>query len=238
MISFAATAVSLAALAAGCGGGSTGTTGNVGGGGEGGSMVGPITPTSGPYEPLAVGASWTYHVNDKGVIYDKTSTVETQEDAGGPKAGTSAFRLRDTFPSESQLTWYQVDGDIVKRVHELALDSTGATKSEDWYDPYRLRIDTTAEHTVAGATYSNAFTQNHTSRSKPPTAQAQNDGWKVEGVDEPVAVPAGNFASLHLTRTDSIDGSSKSFWFVRGIGKVKEATSGGHSEELTSYHKP
>ena len=52
------------------------------------------------------------------------------------------------------------------------------------------------------------------------------------------SVPAGNFASLHLTRTDSSDGSTKSYWFVRGVGKVREATSGGHIEELTSYHQP
>ena len=31
-------------------------------------------------EPLAVGVSWTYHVNDNGVTYDKTTAVIATED--------------------------------------------------------------------------------------------------------------------------------------------------------------
>jgi len=227
------------ALAGGCGGGSTGASGAVHPGGTGGTTItGPIQETSGPYQPLAVNAAWTYHVDDKGVIYDKNSTVEAQEDAGGPKAGTMAFRWRDTFPSNGQLTWYVVDGDIVQRIHEIALDSTGANKSEDWYDPYRLRVDTTAEHMVVGATYTNTYVDHHTSRTKPATNDTLNDALAVDGVDEPVGVPAGNYKSLHLTHTDATDGSTKDYWFVKGVGKVREQTSSGHIEELTSFKLP
>jgi hypothetical protein len=232
-------ALAAAFAAGGCGGGSAGATGSVHPGDGGGTTVdGPIQETSGPYEPLAVGASWKFHVNDKGVIYDKTSTVETQEDAGGPKAGTMAFRLRDSFPNNEQLTWYVVAGDVVQRIHEMAMDTTGATKSEDWYDPFRLRVDGTAEHTAPGATFTNSYVDHHTSRSKPATDAMHNDGWKVDGVDEPVGVPAGNFKSLHVTHTDSSDGSTKQYWFVKGIGKVREETSSGHVEELTDHQHP
>jgi hypothetical protein len=227
-------AATAAAALGGCGstGGSSSGLNPNGSGGAGGS--GPVQPTDGPYEPLAVGVSWTYHVNDSGQIYDKTSTVEATEDAGGAFAGVSVFRVHDVFPTETQNTWYQVDGLVVKRLHDNAIDSSGIMKTEDWYNPYRLRVDETPEHLVAGATWTSTFTDSQTSRSKPPASPNKTDTWRVEGVDETVTVPLGTFHSLHVTRTDSSDGSTKSFWFVRGIGKVKESTSGGHNEELSS----
>src|SRR3954451_10793597 len=107
----------MAILGAGCGGSSpsaTGAGGSAGNGGSGGSTGGggtAVQTTSGPYQPLVVNATWTYHVNDKGLIYDKMTKFEAQEDLGGPKAGTMAFRMRETMPSESQLTWYHAEGD-------------------------------------------------------------------------------------------------------------------------------
>jgi len=223
-------------VAAGCGGGSDPSTMPVttgGGGNGGGGAPGPVQTTSGPYEPLAVGASWTYHVNDQGVVYDKVSTVESMEDAGGMFAGVTVFKVHDHFPAEDQNTWYQVDGLTVKRLHDDA--HTGATlKSDDWYSPYRLRVDETPEHLVAGASWSMGYMDTATKPPKPAMTTAQTDGWRVDGVDEVITVPLGTFLSLHLTRTDPVDSSSKSFWFVRGIGKVKEQTSGGHREELSA----
>jgi hypothetical protein len=48
-------------------------------------------------------------------------------------------------------------------------------------------------------------------------------------------VPAGTFNALKVTRTDTADGSTKTQWFVRGVGKVRELTANGHKEELTAY---
>src|SRR5262249_13613188 len=76
----------LAIGAAGCGGGSGSTTGmtttpyND-------ADAGPPTVTSGPYQPLTVGSTWTYHVDDQGVEYEKDSSVEALEDIGGMAAG-------------------------------------------------------------------------------------------------------------------------------------------------------
>src|SRR5262249_53979170 len=134
-------------------------------GGDGGG--GPVIPTSGPYQPLVVGASWTYHVNDKGVKYDKKAGFEAQEDLGGPKAGTSGFRMRQTLPATVQLTWYHQNGEVVVRDHEQSLDSGGNLKSEDWYDPYRLRVDESAAHLKAGASWTWTYNDTKTSRSKP-----------------------------------------------------------------------
>ncbi len=190
--------------------------------------------TSGPYEPLAVGVAWTYHVNDNGVAYAKTSTVQDTEDAGGPAAGITVFHLIDIFPADKQDTWYQVDGQVVKRLHDDDLDSAGNVKTDDWYSPFRLRVDETPEHTVAGATWSLTLTDTHTTTAKAATTTTKTDDWRVDGIDEPVTVPYGTFLSLHVSRTDPTDGSIKSFWFVRGVGKVKETNNTGHLEELTT----
>ncbi len=218
-------------VAGGCGSGSSGGGSLNGGGGNSG---GTPQKTSGPYEPLAAGVSWTYHVNDQGVTYDKTSTVKGTEDAGGPAAGITVFHLVDTFPADTQNTWYQVDGMVVKRLHDNDLDASGNVKTDDWYAPFRLRVDETPEHLVAGATWTVAFTDSHTSTTKAPTMTSKTDTWRVDGVDEPITVPYGTFLSLHLTRTDSTDAGTKSFWFVRGVGKVREQTGNGHIEELAN----
>jgi len=228
----------MAWMVAGCGS-SNGGGAQTGLGGAGGNAdAGPVQTTSGPYEPLALNGSWTYHVNDQGVTYDKVTSVQALEDVGGPFAGVLAFRTLDTFPSETQSTWYQVDGLLVKRLHDNSMTLAGALKGEDWYNPFRLRVDETPEHLVAGATWTLPFTDTSAGPNKPTVSITKTDSWKVDGVDEPVTVPAGTFLSLHLTRTDSSDGSTKSFWFVRGVGKVRESTSGGHDEVLASYQVP
>jgi hypothetical protein len=223
--------VLFAGVLGGCSG--SGSSGMVGADG-----TGAVQKTSGPYEPLAVNASWTYQVQDSGTTYQKVSAVEDTEDAGGPAAGITVFRLTDTFPSNSQTTWYQVDGNVVKRLHDNSLTGTGAVKDDDWYDPFRLRVDESPEHLVAGAAWTLQFTDNHTGSTKPPSSVQKTDQWHVDGMDEPVTVPAGTFLSLRVSRTDPNDGSVKSYWFVRGVGKVKENSSSGHLEELTSYQKP
>jgi hypothetical protein len=225
---------------AGCGSSNNGngqtTTGT--GGATGGADAGPAQITSGPYEPLAINASWTYHVNDQGVLYDKVTSVQALEDAGGAFAGVMAYRTMDQFPTETQSTWYQVDGLVVKRLHDNSMTLTGALKAEDWYSPFRLRVDETPEHLVSGATWTLPFTDASSKPSSPAVTVSKTDSWKVDGVNEPIVVPAGSFLSLHVTRTDSSDGSTKSFWFVRGVGKVRESTSAGHDEQLASYQMP
>lgn len=225
------------AIAAGCGptdGGSVVNTTPTNDGGLGGE----VQPTSGPYQPLVIGATWTYHVNDKGVKYDKSAVFEVEEDLGGPKAGTTGIRMRETFPATTQLTWYRQEGDLVVREHEQAMDVSNVLKSEDWYDPYRLRVDASPDHLVAGATWEWTYSNTHTSRSKPTATVSLTESWKVDAVDEPVTVTAGTFAALRLTHIDPSDGSTKTYWFVKGVGKVREETSAGHIEELASYQVP
>jgi hypothetical protein len=95
------TVVVVTACLAGCGGGSDtpGNTGTV--------DAGPPIVTSGPYQPLTVGSTWMYKVDDQGFKYDKTSTVESVEDMGGAKAGTMGYRVSENVKASKQLTWYE-----------------------------------------------------------------------------------------------------------------------------------
>jgi len=97
-VHFMIAAVAAAAVLAGCGGGNetpppTGTV-----------DAGPPMTTSGPYQPLTVGSTWTYKVDDQGFKYDKTSTVESVEDMGGTKAGMMGYRVVENVKAARQLT--------------------------------------------------------------------------------------------------------------------------------------
>jgi len=235
MIGFAMLAALFAMLlvgAGGCGGGSDTMTGP-----QTGDDVdaGPPTVTTGPYQPLTVGSTWSYHVDDQGVVYDKQSSVEAFEDMGGAIAGTMGFKVRETIKSSVQLTWYEVTATDVRRHHDQLTDTTGRMLSDEWYSPFLLRVDEAPEHLQAGATWTINYMKTKTTSSKPTETTSQTETWKVEAVDTVTAVPAGTFNALKITRTDTADGSVKTQWFVRGVGKVRERTGNGHFEELTAY---
>jgi hypothetical protein len=218
------------ACLAGCGGGNdmpppTGTV-----------DAGPPMTTSGPYQPLTVGSTWTYRVDDQGFQYDKTSTVESLEDMGGAKAGTTGYRVRENVKSAMQLTWYDQSGTEVRRHHDQFFDDQNRMLSDEWYSPFMLRVDEAPEHMQMGAAWSIDFVNTKTTSDKPTAMLNHTESWKVDGVDVVVGVPAGSFYSLQVTRTDVGDGAVKTMWFVKGVGKVKELTNAGHLEELTSYN--
>jgi hypothetical protein len=220
----------ITACLAGCGGGSdtlppTGTI-----------DAGPPMTTSGPYQPLTVGSTWTYKVDDQGFKYDKTSTVESLEDMGGSKAGTMGYRVRENVKAAMQLTWYEQVGSETRRHHDQFFDDQNRQLSDEWYAPYMLRVDEAPAHTTTGASWSIDFVNTKTTSSKPTAMLNHTETWVVDGVDVVVGVPAGSFYSLQVTRTDTGDGAVKTMWFVKGVGKVKELTNAGHLEELSSYN--
>jgi hypothetical protein len=232
-----ATATALLALLAiggvGCGGSGSGT----------GTMMtpyndadaGPPTITSGPYQPLTIGSNWTYHVDDQGVVYDKQSSVEALEDMGGIAAGIMGYRVRETIKASIQLTWYEQTATDVRRHHDELMDDQNRQLSDEWYAPYLLRVDESPDHLVAGATWTLDYMHTKTTSSKPTTTTSQAETWKVDGVDVVTATKAGVFNALRITRTDTADGSTKTQWFVRGVGKVRELTGAGHFEEVTAF---
>jgi hypothetical protein len=219
-------ALAAALVAAGCGSGGSGDPPGDGG---------PITPTSGPYQPLSVGTTWTYHVDDQGVVYDKQSSVEALEDIGGMAAGIMGYRVRETIKSSIQLTWYEVTATDVRRHHDQMLNG-GQLSSDEWYTPYLLRVDTSSDHLQANAAWTMTYMDTKTTSTKPTQTVTDTQNWHVDAVGTRVTVPAGTFAALQVTFTDKANGTStKTQWFVQGIGKVKEQTSAGHTELLTAY---
>ena len=120
----------LAAVFAGCGGTDLDT-----------NPGDPPLVTTGPYQPLVIGATWTYHVDDQGEVYEKQSSVMASEDMGGAKAGTMAFRVQENVKDKIQLTWFQATEHDVRRHHDQFRDSIGTITSDEWYEPYMLRID-------------------------------------------------------------------------------------------------
>jgi hypothetical protein len=228
--------VGAALLAAGCGatGAQTGMTGPLAADG-----AVPMT-TSGRFQPLAVGATWVYQVTDtNNVAYTKTSTVLAYEDVGGPFAGTMAYKISETVKSKTQFTWYQATPTDERRLHDQTVDAAGTLVDEDWYTPFDPRIDEAGDHLTAGATWPVAYTDAHTSKTKPPKTTTVNENWSNDAVGETVTVPAGTFSAMRITRTDaSAGGTSKTQWFVPGVGKVREQNNTGHLEVLTSYQLP
>jgi hypothetical protein len=186
--------------------------------------------------PMTVGSVWTYDVEDGATHTVKTQTCEVEEDVGGARAGITAFRLRTEKRStgglliESTVSWQSVDDALVKRYREQVFNEVGTMTTEEYYDPYKLRLDGNPEHTALGATWTVNYSE--TINDGPP--QQRSEQWSVEGVGVSVSTPAGDFDCLQVRRhAASGVGSDKTFYFAPSVGKVREE--GGQTEVLRSY---
>lgn len=222
------------ALAAGCGSGEPGD-------GEGTPTATPTatgTPTAGfvSYLPLKQGATWTWQTTDAddAEMGSKTSTVEARETVPG---GTiEVWRVRSVKEDgDYTISWQQDTGTQIVRHREEEYQVGDVKRSEESYDPGKLRIDVSPEKMVVGATWSTTFNETiYDAATGTTTTHARSDQWTVEALDESVSVPAGTFQCLRIRRIGTEAGQSdKTFWFAQGVGKVKEA--GGQEEVLMSY---
>lgn len=221
-------AVALAALV-GCGGGD-----------DAGADAGDDTtgcPPTGRYLDMPVGASFSYRVTDvgDGSVTAKVQTIAAVEDVGGAKAGTLANRVTTTKPSGMTISWQEDTGDTVIRHREQ--DQAGSTQTDEIYNPSKLRMDDTAAHTTAGATWSVAYDEVVTVGADPPVTVGKTEDWDVVAVDTMITVPAGTFCTIQVHRISKVGdtiGSDKNYWFTRGIGKIKEEGD-SQIEELVQY---
>jgi len=238
-------AVSLALALAGCGGTEPSTDG------DGSTETGPLLP-------LAVGNVWEYRVTaTDGTITKKRTTVLDKEVVGGsgPYAALMAFKVvtrkGPDLDSETDLdkteSWQgpasecsscgadvSRDPERILRYRELSYGAmTHLLQLEEFWEPPRIHIDGTAEHTASGALWIETYmeTKLPTGAAPIPAAKEQ-DLWQVSSPSEAITVPKGTFAhSVHLTKTA---GSVKEYWYQRGVGKLKE-TGDNQTEELMSY---
>lgn len=182
----------------------------------------------------------------------------------GDSQDTQAFKLvtGNKFGDPNGDVSYQaLVGSRYVRYRELSIDGkTGALKKEEYYaEPWKLRVDVSEANTTQGASWVESYESfvvdaPKASAATPDggadtasddagatvsdgglvtTSSQVQESWEVTGSDESVTVPAGTFKALMVNRISP--GSNKTFWFVRGIGKVKETGIGDQTEELTSY---
>ena len=194
------------------------------------------------YLPLAVGATWTYHEVDTatGFSAERVTTVEAFEDVGPSHPGMQAFRVRVDKLYDSSTFWEGYQGDLTVRYRNDDFGASGALVERQSNAPARLKLDESAAHLSPGTVYTLTWLETSTDASGLSSSQNKTEQWSVIAARERVTVPLGTFDDvLHVRRlnTESAALKTKDYWYVRGIGKIKEL-GGGQSEELTAYTTP
>jgi hypothetical protein len=221
------------------------------------------TNTTGLYVPLKMGNKWTYTVTEvDGTVSAKIQGVTAETVVGGmsPESATMAFKLvtGEKFDDKNGDVSYQNWADSrLLRYREISVGaSSGNTKKEEYYStPFKLRVWDDAEHLAVGKSWPEQYTTFTVDTPKATgdagadvdggaapvdaglvtTMETSLDVWTVIALDEAVTVPAGTFKALVLEKVVPASGSDKKYWFVRGIGKVKETGVADQTEELSAY---
>lgn len=238
---------------AGCGdGGGGGGTGGAGG-------IGVELPTAESYYPQKMGNTWTYLVTPmadlpsyKVVVIDGLEMVG----GGGPMAARPAWRHTTcksaktieacamppsaTNPVDRTVGWLGMVGKTLVNYREQAFKKATTTLTvEDWWEPYRIKIDHEAAHTTANARWTETYKEYKQPADGIRTVTTKMEVWQVLAVNDTVVInpPGGTprtysncLKVTHSTATGAID---KVFWYAKGIGKVKEV--GTQTEELIDY---
>lgn len=189
------------------------------------------------FQPLRVGATWTYRKRDlsSGAQGDLVTRVDAFEDIGDLRAGTIAFRVfKEKLGGGTSISWDRDLGDRVVRVRDQNRDLNDLVTADEYYDPHRVRVEDTPAHTALNATWIETYTQTDVDPVTGNRVAVHRATWTVEAVDEMVTVPAGTFPCIRLRRDAGT--APKTFWFSRGVGKIREE--GGQIEELVSFNLP
>lgn len=194
--------------------------------------------------PWKAGNSWTYRVtDDEGTTTKVTTIAASPEPVGlGPLKDTVAYRVvtKKSDGADQTVSWQAQVGDMIVRYREQSYAaSTGKLELEEYWQPYKLHVDGSAEHTTADAMWAMHYEETKVKVTDDvlgtPSTAPTDDAWKVlndSAAHVAVTVPAGTFEDPVIIQ--KAGGSSlKTYWYVRGIGKVKE--SGGQTEELVSF---
>jgi hypothetical protein len=187
--------------------------------------------------PWKTGNTWTYAVNDEGIVSTKQTVVGEMEAVGGtgPNKDVMAFKVvTHKGGMDETRSWQIPSGDSVVRYREQAFSaSTGELELEEHWDPHKLHIDGSAARPVGGVTWLEGYQETKLPVGAAPSTHEAHDRWTVLSACESVTVPAGTFTAVYLQKVSASGGSAKTYWYVPGVGKVKE--SGGQLEELVSY---
>jgi hypothetical protein len=187
------------------------------------------------YYPWKVGTVWTNLLTNPltGDTEVNDTTVDAYEAIGHGHPGQCGFRVSGEKLFGNTISWNGYEGDIGVRYAQEDFDISGAQTSEQDNAPYRLKMDETPAHMTAYATYTESFDETTIDASGTVT-RAKSENWTVISTSESVTVPAGTYDALHLRRVNPDGNKTKDFWFVAGVGKVKEV-GGEQNQELMSY---
>jgi hypothetical protein len=225
---------------AGSGGaGSPGVGGSGGGAGGAGAVGGSGMGDPSQLLPLKTGNWWTYLVTDENQVpTPKTQTVMEEGPVGGtgPNAAVTAFRMvtrKGVNGMDETISWQARVGTRVVRYREQAYmaNPPHALELEEYWNPYKLRVDETPDHMTAGASWVEADQETKLPVGGTPLTAAVEDRWTVAAERLAVTVQGRSYEVLILTKTGA---SQKTYWWARGIGKVKEIGV-NQVEELVSY---
>jgi hypothetical protein len=184
-------------------------------------------------------------------------TVDALEMVGGQgtSAGRPAFRHTTcksaptpeacTQPAsatnriDKNLGWMGMNDKALINYREQAFrKATDVMVEEDWWEPGRLKVDMNPARTAAGATWSDKYKEFKHPTGGAITTTNQNETWTVVAAAETVTItpPSGAPKTYPncIKMTHDNPSGTKTFWYARGIGKVKE-TGSSQTEELIDY---
>jgi hypothetical protein len=167
----------------------------------------------------------------------KTQTVMAEEPVGGsgPNAATMAFRMvtmKGVGGTDETISWQARVGSRVVRYREQSFGAmTGQLELEEHWAPSKLRVDESPEHTVTPATWLEIDQETKLPVGGTPTTAEVRERWTVTADHQSVTVQGQSYEVMIVTKAG---GSEKTYWWARGIGKVKEIGP-NQIEELMSY---
>ncbi|MCA9683878.1 MAG: hypothetical protein KC457_16880, partial [Myxococcales bacterium] len=162
-------------------------------------------PPVGHYNPISLGRTWVYDVLDPSTQLPrnkdpKVLTVEALEPIGGCKGDKKAYRLRDSAGPGYALRWIEVQevespegypsGQITWRHRDQYFTNDGVARMQEYFEPARIRLDESCQHTVARATYMDAYDEigvaPDSACGEELSRQKKNFDWQVVGRDVPL----------------------------------------------------
>jgi hypothetical protein len=179
----------------------------------------PSLPLGDDLMPLAIGYSWTYEESGGPIPGTITKTVVGSEDFSGQE--TLVWETVQTNSPVTKRANWRDDGLRVTRLRQERYGPGDLFLDAREYEPGFLRIERTLDQVGA------ELTERHTRLEYDAAGNLVRSvsklyNWRVEAVDETVRVPAGEFLTVRVRRTDVDQGSNKTYWYARGVGKVKE----------------
>jgi hypothetical protein len=180
-----------------------------------------------PFLPVAVGYKWTYRViSASNVESTKVQTITESVVVDGETAYVfETARANDRGTRSIQRL---IDNRLL-RLSEESLQG-GAVSARYRFSPIGLRID--GDQISTGDIYMDTHEKEELdAQGQVIATETKIHTFEVEADKELVTVPAGEFEAIRIRR-DREGGSSKTYWFVPGLGKIKEI--GGQTEELVS----